>query len=196
VADLRERGEIEHHKGYIPKSLESLVGSSTIIVKGRFGNLLENRYFFGYVEGRDDTLEEFMERHDFTATEAYNWDIPMSEYEIIIDEVLKGDLESEIVVLRKYEAPPIDRTFTHPDVDRIFFLVKNPDNRTYAVGGEASILNLVDGEYSYYAYVEQERSSSANYEVKNLSFASERAETFEEDLVGEISKQEKSPVEQ
>ncbi len=190
VQDLNERGEMHHHDGYIPKSLESLVGSSTIIVKGGYGEVIGNRLFYGYKDGQDDTLENFADRHNMTEEEARRWAIPMTEYEIEVDSVLLGDIEDSHIILRKYEAAPADRSRTHPDVERIFFLVINPDNETYAVAGEASIQSNFNGYYVYDKYIEVEPGESDLYEQEVLSFVeSTEARYFEEILNEEISRQ-------
>ena len=190
VADLEERGEMQHHKGFVPTSLDSLVGSSTIIVKGKFGEVIKNNLFFGYVDGKDDTLEAFMERHKFSRDDAENWAIPMTEYEIIVDEVLLGEVQNEKIVFRKYEGTPLDRALTHPDVERLFFLIENPDTKTYAVAGEASILSIIGGTYSYDAFVEGGIGNPGEHIKQSLDFVSSmKAEEFEKSLTSEISKQ-------
>ncbi len=195
VSELRQRGELDTHSGYSPKTLESLVASSTLIVQGRYGDILDRRGFFGYINGRDDTLEEFMDRHDLTRNEAFRWDIPMTEYNIIVDAVLKGSVTSEKLTLRKYEPPPLNRERTEPDWVRLFFLVINPDNRTYALAGEASVLSLFDDKYGYFSFVGSGDGRPDAYEVRFLDFSSGlSAKEFEATLLQEISKQKDNPV--
>lgn len=52
VQEMIERGEMDMHGNYSPKSMESLVGTSTLIVKGSFGEFLGNKPFFGYSAGK------------------------------------------------------------------------------------------------------------------------------------------------
>lgn len=188
--DLMILGEIQHHKGYVPKGLVSLVASSSLIVKGRFREHLKNDLFFGYVDGQDDTLEEFMRRHKLEdRVDAYNWAIPLSEYEISVDEVLLGKIDSNPIVFRKYEAPPTDRALTNPNIDRIFFLVLNPDMKTYAVRGDASILSEENGEYFYSEFV-IDSSIPNDYVKRRLGFLPNMtADEFESVLKEEIARQ-------
>jgi len=189
-AELVERGEIMPHRGYVPKSLESLVRSSDIIVKGRFGDYLSNRPFYGYTEEGEDSLESFMENHDLDAADAFNWSIPLSEYEIVVDDVLKGELDANRIIFRKFESKPTDRSLTHPDVERIFFLVINPDNKTYGVMGEAAILSNNDGFYEFDYFVEPDGPGPGSFIKERYQFLpATKVEAFEQRLISEINRQ-------
>lgn len=195
--ELAESGEWGHTSGYSPKSLETLVGYTTIIVKGTYGELLGNRLFWGYRDGKELAPEVIADEQKISIQEVYDQiGIPMSEYRIAIDEVLLGNIEKDEIILRKYEPPPINRTLTHPEEQRIFFLHINPDNTTYAVAGDASILTNIEGVYLYDDTELVQDDSGYFYESntkKPLDFLpSMEANRFEELLRSEISRQSTS----
>lgn len=155
AAELLQRGEISIEGGLQPKSLETLVRTSTHIVRGQFADFIQNILFYGYNGNQDAREEELAKRTGMSGTYVRtHFGIPMSEYKIQVDNVLFGVLEESTIVLRKYEPLPISRFFTSPEVERLFFLALNPDGRTFAVLGEASILDLKEGVYNYYKTVE------------------------------------------
>ena len=45
--DLYERAELDIHKGWYPQDLDTLIRSSDIIVKGKFGRVLSHGPFWG-----------------------------------------------------------------------------------------------------------------------------------------------------
>ena len=71
-----------------------------------------------------------------------------------------------------------------------FFLVINPDNRTYAALSEACILTAEEGVYSYRALIPPSRLfPRISYVNKPLEFMSSmQVEEFEETLRAEIAK--------
>jgi hypothetical protein len=181
ASDLFMRGEYSDQVGFLPKSLESLVGSASIIVKGKFNQKLSNDKFFGY----EDNRESFKQKHDLTETQVDRMAIPRSDYKIKIDEVLLGDITSDSITYRIFENPPTDRKYTEPDVDRLFFLYRNPDG-TYTPLGPASVLNVREGKYSYDALA----SFRGSYENQDLMFLNDvDAESFLNEVRLEINKQ-------
>ncbi len=200
--ELQERGEMTLHGGYMPKSLESLVGVAALIVKGRFGEHLNHRWYWGYSTeaGRDRTPEEAAAIFDVTVDELYNdrHGLPMSEYEIFVDEVLYGELQDSRIIFREYEAAPSDRSLTNPATERLFFLVMSPDNETYTIHysspGRVSILSDEDGVY-YYDEIEVIIPTEENpFFVENIHkrvfdfMPTMEVEAFEELLFEEIDK--------
>lgn len=152
--DLMARGEMGIDTGYQPKSLESMVGSSALIIKGRYEKFLGSKAFFGYSQGGDETIESIVERTGMPEDEVKQFlAFPMSEYEIIVDEVLMGEVSSNRLVLRIGGDLPGQERLTSPDKDRLFFLVMNPDKRTYSRHGETGILTAEQGVYAYDSFV-------------------------------------------
>lgn len=145
-ADILTRGEMVHGLGYSPKTLESLVGTSAIIVKGRFSKLIKNELFYGF----GNTRESMIRIYGFTEAEADAFGMPMSDYEVIIDEILLGDmsLKGKSIIYKLSEQRLSSERFTDPSISRLFFLARNPDG-SYAAMGPASVQNERNGYYSY-----------------------------------------------
>ncbi|MDP1548419.1 MAG: hypothetical protein Q8L87_20600 [Anaerolineales bacterium] len=142
--DLFQRAELDIHKGWYPQDVDTLINSSTIIVKGRFGRLLSHEIWFGY----SDTRESVQLRLGDDADLVDDYGVPSSQYEIIIDEVLLGDIEGDTVVYRLLESNPRDRRYTNESDEKLFFLTRNPDG-TYGRLGIPYILTNINGIYSY-----------------------------------------------
>lgn len=159
--ELFERGELDDTTGYTPKSLQSLVGSATIIFKGRFGEHIRHEDFFGYGE----TKESFKERLNIDDATADRLAVPLSDYSVIVDELFLGESDVDSIVYRIFESYPEDKYYTNPDMERLFFLVRNPDG-TYSPQGPASVLILRDGEYVYDSLT----TYSKSFESKRLDF--------------------------
>jgi hypothetical protein len=149
--DLLETGEIGLEGGFFPKSYNTLVQSSSIIVKGRFGDLLSNESFYRFddsVPARKVTREESKEKWSDTEDEVENWALPISSYEVLVDQVLLGNVDSDAIILTMIESTPTNRILTHSDKDRILFLVENPDG-TYVAREPTGILMYEDGFYGW-----------------------------------------------
>jgi hypothetical protein len=126
--------------------MESLVGSVSIISKGRFEDHLSHGEFYGDGE----TRESFKEKAQVDDRVAEKFAIPRIDYNVVIEAVLVGYAELYKITYRIYEAAPINRLLTAPNIGRVFFLNRNPDG-TYSPMGRASVLNLVVRKYSYAA---------------------------------------------
>ena len=137
--------EIHHHLGVIPKSVESLVSTSDIIVKGRYGRLISHGPFWGYNETRESVERRPNARPELVDKLA----IPLSEYQIEVEEVLKGPLTTKEILLHVIESDIGDKRFTDETVERLFFLTLNPDGMTYGRLGVPYILNNRNGFYTY-----------------------------------------------
>jgi len=161
--DLFERGELDDTVGYTPKSLQSLVGSATIIFKGRFAEHLKHDVFFGYGE----TKESFKQRLKIDDVTADRLAVPISDYKVEVEEIFLGESEVDSVIYRIFESYPENRQYTNPDSERLFFLVRNPDG-TYSPQGASSVLILRDGEYVYDSLT----THSKSFENKRLEFLS------------------------
>lgn len=144
VTDLYQRAELGSHTGWIPRDVETLVNSPDIIVKGRFGRLLSHELWWGYSE----TRESMEERLGDDAHLVNKLGLPSSLYEIIIDDVLVGDIEESTIVYRLLESNPDDRRYTSESDDKMFFLTLNPDG-TYGRLGLPYILTNRNGTYIY-----------------------------------------------
>lgn len=128
-----------------PNSLATMVRVSTVIVKGRFGRLLSHGPFWGYGETRESMERRVGSRPELIDKLA----LPLSEYEIEIEEVLMGKVEGDTLVLHVLETNPGDKRFTDETVERLFFLVRNSDDTTYVRPGPPYILSNRNGSYSY-----------------------------------------------
>lgn len=80
--------------------------------------------------------------------------------------------------------------FVRLDRERVFFLVRNPGNRTVAPRGDACILTADEGVYSYRSFVPPSRLFPIiSYVNKPLEFMpSMEVEEFEEALCAQIAK--------
>lgn len=144
INELYKKAELDIHKGWIPYDVETLINSPDIIVKGRFGRLLNHEIWFGY----SDTRETIQKRLGDDAARVDEYGLPSSEYEIIIDEVLLGDIEGGTVVYRLLESNPNNRRYTNESDEKLFFLTLNPDG-TYGRLGVPYILTKKNGIYAY-----------------------------------------------
>lgn len=161
--------------GFIPTSLESMVKLSDLVVKGRYGKLISHGPFYGYGSTKESTKEKYGITDE---SDLKFYSFPMSEYEIVVDEVLHGKLPKGPVIYRTYEDNPEDDRFVSKVPQRIFFLGLQPDNRTYGVLGAQWILENVEGRYYYLDFDE-----NGNDQYVPLSFAqSNEVEAFEASL--------------
>lgn len=145
IMDLYERAELDIHKGWYPQDLDTLIRSSDIIVKGKFGRVLSQGPFWGYGETLQSTAQRLGEDPDDIGHLA----MPLSEYEIIIDEVFLGDIAANTVIFHLLESSPGDRHFTDETDEKLFFLKLNPDEKTYGRPGIPYILTNRNGIYVY-----------------------------------------------
>ena len=145
IVDLYERAELDIHKGWYPQDLDTLIRSSDIIVKGKFGRVLSHGPFWGYGE----TLQSTAQRLGEDPEDIGHLAMPLSEYEIIIDEVFLGDITGNTVTFHLLESSPGDRYFTDEADEKLFFLRLNPDEKTYGRPGIPYILTNRDGTYVY-----------------------------------------------
>ena len=145
IMDLYERAELDIHKGWYPQDLDTLIRSSDIIVKGKFGRVLSQGPFWGYGETLQSTAQRLGEDPD----EIGHLAMPLSEYEIIIDEVFLGDIAANTVIFHLLESSPGDRHFTDETDEKLFFLKLNPDEKTYGRPGIPYILTNRNGIYVY-----------------------------------------------
>lgn len=146
LSDLYDRGEYVNH-GYHPTSLESLVGSAAIIVKGRFDRFVKNGLFYGF----DLTREEYQKKYNYSDELADMYGLPISDYAIKVDEVFLGDetLEGTEIIYRIGEALEFYRNESiNYDKDALFFLGSNPDG-SYTPIGVANVQYAGNGIYSY-----------------------------------------------
>ncbi|MBL4571827.1 MAG: hypothetical protein JKY86_01970 [Gammaproteobacteria bacterium] len=109
---LQDEGVIvTFDNGFIPTNLDSMVKLSDLVVKGRYGKLLSHGPFYGYGSSKEAVMEQY-ELTDEADLKFYS--LPMSEYEIVVDEVLHGTLPKGPVIYRIYESDPTDRRVTSP----------------------------------------------------------------------------------
>ena len=131
--------------GFVPKSFKDMVETSSVIVKGRFGKRLSHQKFWGY----GTTRGIVQNKYNLSDRDTDEFGLPLSEYEILIDEVLLGNIEGNKIVYRTYEDDPSNELLTAESVDRLFFLTLNPDGKGYSNLGLSFILNNRNGVYSH-----------------------------------------------
>lgn len=180
LGELYERGELSHH-GYNPKSLATMVGSSSLIVKGKFHKKLGTEDFYGF--GR--TREELERTHNLSEIQLDDIAILVTTYEIYVDEVFLGDrnVEGGTVLFRLNEPVVVDNIFI-TDEERLFFLVSNPDGSYSALGPESVQISR-NGRYVYDSLA----PSNEQFEGKALEVVeSAQGMVFEEAVRREIDK--------
>ncbi|MDP2347258.1 MAG: hypothetical protein Q8N34_05995 [Gammaproteobacteria bacterium] len=180
--EIIARGEIIRGYGYSPKTLESLIGTSAIIVKGRFGKFVKSELFYGFGNSR----EAMIRIYGYSEQEADEIGLPVSDYEILVDEVLLGDpaLKGSTILYRLSEIPQDAGKFQDPNIDRLFFLVRNPDN-SFTATGPANIQNDRDGSYSYDSLA----AGPEQFTGRSLSFINDSStEAFTNLVKNEISR--------
>lgn len=152
ISQLEANEELDLHSGFMPNSLASLVASSTIVVKGRLGAYLGNEPFYGYndVSRENDTRESLAEKLNIDIETADRLAIPVSSYELVIDEVLfgRGAIKSDTIIFTLMEMEPQNRKASDPAVDRLFFLVADQTGETFGAMGLTSIFSE-DGKGNY-----------------------------------------------
>ena len=148
-------------EGDFPSGWEEMVRASQIIIKGKFGKLLSHGQFYGYDEedGSEVSIETYAARRNISVEHARRRSgLPLVEYEILVDEVVKSDLTEtgydtlgDKLVFRAYiSAPEKEVQYFDPSLERMFFLYFNEDGITVSAPHEKAILNHVNGEYVYY----------------------------------------------
>lgn len=139
-----------------PQSLDEQISAATLIVKGRFGEIINRKPFIGYntETGQDYTLEDFSRVRNIPLSELERFAIPLVEYEILVDEVFFGNVTGP-VIYRSMESFPEMGLAKKQSIERLFFLAQNPDRKTYGAQFQGSILNNVDGAYRYESYDDQ-----------------------------------------
>lgn len=179
--------------GNFPSSWTEMVRASQIIVKGRFGKLLSDGPFYGYDEkdGSEIPLEQYAERRNITEEYARaRSGLPMVEYEILVDEVIKADLAGtnfdklgDKLVFRAYiSAPERETQYFDPALQRIFFLYFNEDGSSVSAPHEKAILNRVNNEYVYFMYnrnSQDHEQYTDRYEGRYLRFEQENEYSFD-----------------
>lgn len=108
-------------QGRNDEHLQTSVGDSTSIVSCQFA-LREcadgtGRRLLGHVGSRPELVERLS--------------VPLNQYEIVIDEVLKEEVGANSIVLHRIGTAP-DARMTDSSVARLFFLVMNPDEASYS----------------------------------------------------------------
>lgn len=184
LGDLLERGEMGYESGFHPKSLYSLVASSTLIVRGKQTRVVSAREnWLGYNEkGEDITWEEYSQRRDIRRGREHHG-APMSEIEILVEEVFLGDrsLEGQTIIQRL--GGLADEESADPGKERIWFMVQEP-NGDYAVLGMNSVFTLSEGRYVNYLPETHVRSATpVDFENSQLQFETDfSVEAFEEEI--------------
>ncbi len=181
-AELWERGEVSMH-GFHPTSLETLVGSSKIIVKGKFVRFLKSELFFGY----DHTRESYGKAHGIDEADLDEWGIPVSDFEIAVNEVLLGDksLASGSIIFRLAESTLVENHYINDTEERLFFLAPNPDGSYSALGPE-SVQILRGDRYEYDSLVPHPEEFTG----RTLEFVdSTQVDNLEKEILLEIQRQ-------
>ncbi|WP_459873746.1 hypothetical protein [Endothiovibrio diazotrophicus] len=167
-----------------PQSISDLSASSSIIVRGHYGEILGQTIFYGY----NRTKESLMRDYGLSEDEASIYGIPMTEYGIVVDKVIKGSNivhEGDTVTYRKYETP--ERPFraqatSERNGDFVFFLAYNPDNETFGVLSNYHIVKSIGSravvrvgnewttpfgqDIGFQDFIEETRSDVANHTIQ------------------------------
>ncbi|MEY4640110.1 MAG: hypothetical protein RLZZ227_104 [Pseudomonadota bacterium] len=120
--------------GRVPESTFELVASSDLVVRGRWGKLLQSQNFLGY----GTNPEEFQSEHRLTDRQLQQAGLPANDHEILIDEVLMGEVRGKTIVLRTLESPGAEKRSDIAEFregTHLLFLALQPDGTTYALQG-------------------------------------------------------------
>jgi hypothetical protein len=137
-----------------PKSLEELVGNSSIVVIGTVGSFIGENWFAGYdeqgrlIKAKDKNLPPEAE-------------IPFYDYNLQVEEILKSDIPIETgqsVTLRMFvngtkqdDRPGVEFPPSIPGDRYLFFLYRNPDNATYGLRYATASRLVIDGPIVTYS---------------------------------------------
>lgn len=124
-------------------NLADLIRSADIVIVGRYGTYLGNALFYGYAD-------------PVTGAGRSRIGIPVSEYEIIMDDALKGEhLLSGQLVVRIAEMPDAHiqpALAQYREGRHLFFFGLNPDGQT--VGFNGPMFDLKEADDAFLMYVE------------------------------------------
>lgn len=137
-------------------------------------------------------MEAFAEKHGFSLEEASERSVPLNEYEIHVDEVLMGDLAERTIILRRYEGPGAARTYADPEMEWLFFLVINPDGRTYALQTQAGLYADINGHYYNPAYPDTLGQGKGPLVWDSPDFMPTEVRSVEDLVMAEIQRQTRS----
>jgi len=124
-----------------PTSMEALVEFSDLIIIGKLKSIVDSRKFYGYQENADE-----LERID--ALSSLEIGIPIVDYELKINQILKGQDIGQAIIIRNTndyvaDVKETNKFLTHDAKIRkqVFFLNENPDGLTYGVN---SVMGIMD----------------------------------------------------
>lgn len=144
--------------GLYANNIVDLVMGSSIVVKGRFGKILNHKKFFGYDTTQDGipdiSWEQYQVKTGLPVSEKEFAGIDITDYEIIIDEVVKSDVRlGDSIVLRLSEGPDYNSLPSELIVDKegehLLFLIRNPGGRTYGIPGSMFNMKLENDAYTF-----------------------------------------------
>lgn len=167
-AQIYEKLTYRHEQGFFANDLESFVEAADIIVVGKYGAFLRNFPFYGYNKS-EEQLRQGPDINDQSPVARFA--IPISEYQIIVDDVLKGgNLIPDDLVLRlaePEEQSSVPNVVHYRDGNHLFFFSVNPDGRTVGLNGPMFDLKETNNAYFY-----EDNGRMVN------AFGSDSAETF------------------
>lgn len=135
--------------------LQGMVKGADLIVIGRIEAIEDEFVFYGY----DKNLEEQYKRLEETST--FTVGIPFVDYRVTVEEVLKDDELSPLLLSSKSTSgrpeTPTSVTLRKPalepanlGLDMMLFLSLNPDGQTYGVKSFTGQLYLADSSIAYF----------------------------------------------
>ncbi len=144
-------GKLEYDKenGAYVQTITDLVHMSELIIRGHYGQVVSQQFFTGYNKSKSDLANRF----DISQESLDALGFPITDYEIIIDELIKGDTNiGNSIIHRVVENP--ENAYKEEYIrgrtgDFLFFMVINPDNQTYSVLGNMFVMKNLDGKYTY-----------------------------------------------
>ena len=134
-----------------PNSINELVDSSDLIIMGTFGEVVDERPFYGYPEDVKESEEKDL-------TPSVSLALPLVDFSIKVQEIIMDD--SSFPVANR-ENGVIFRTFQYHDEifsamameeragTLLFFLTRTPDNEAYGITSLMHKLKLGDDIISY-----------------------------------------------
>jgi hypothetical protein len=134
----------------IPETIQDYMKTSKVIVIGRIGKIARIHTFYGYQENASE-----LERLD--ASSPMSLGLPMADYEIVVEEVIKADeqyfaqTDSPVILRVVQEHDPLHAHLANMENQGRFllFMSRNPDNKTYGFYTFAHRVKLDAGKPRY-----------------------------------------------
>ncbi|MDT8399926.1 MAG: hypothetical protein RQ899_15075 [Pseudomonadales bacterium] len=157
----------DEENGFYAVTIDDLIESSDIIVEGSYGEILSHQTFYGYGRSKEDVKQEL----NISEIEMSKIGLPMIEYEVVVDTVLKGKEKlADMPILRMYEFLDEHKKATIADAREgrhLFFFALNPDNITLTFRGTMYDMKEV-GEAYMFLFNQVRMSAFGSYDRENF----------------------------